>query len=373
MPGRPHEGDGRILRRRQHVAHGVDGRPRRRPGHVVRLGAGAGVGVEPHGMAGRVADGRDVGVVVHERQDRVVGRRRLDQRVPRLRPRAGDAAQRLGPFGTLGMSRRREVVGEDVAAEQNHAGSLGARACRQARSASCRRNSRTCRASARSALGRHGERFADGHHDAREGLGDLRAVPAAECPVPGGFGVERHDRLPGGLRQPHHPGLHHPGRAARAVHGEGGGRLTRRPHELPQGARAAARARTSRRAVAEARDDARNPLAVEVLADDHDHAALAPEPHARQDAAVPGGQDEGRAAAGAGGQAFGADHLDAPGRAERAQQRRAQPRDERHLGPLAPRAAPGRRGRIIGGGGGAGHMPSYCGPSPPSGATHVMT
>ena len=47
------------------------------------------------------------------------------------------------------------------------------------------------------------------------------------------------------------------------------------------------RRRPARRPVAEALDDARDPLAVEVLARHHDDAAIAEEQHARQDAAVP--------------------------------------------------------------------------------------
>ena len=60
--------------------------------------------------------------------------------------------------------------------------------------------------------------------------------------------------------------------------------LHQRPH-------AAARRRPARGAVAEPLDDARNPLAVEILAGDDDDAAVAPVEGRRQDPPVPERED----------------------------------------------------------------------------------
>src|SRR5256885_1682443 len=51
-------------------------------------------------------------------------------------------------------------------------------------------------------VGRYNERLADGERDGREGLRDLRAVPALQRPVTAGFEVERQHRIAGGLGEP---------------------------------------------------------------------------------------------------------------------------------------------------------------------------
>ena len=82
--------------------------------------------------------------------------------------------------------------------------------------------------------------------------------------------------MPGSAGQPHGARLRDPRRTARTVDGESdrtpGGEVTA---QLDERTCAAARRRSSRHAVTESRDDARDPLAVEVLADDDDDAAVA--------------------------------------------------------------------------------------------------
>ena len=127
----------------------------------------------------------------------------------------------------------------------------------------------------------------DRHHHPAERLGDLRAVPAAHRPGPIGLGVDADHRMAGRPGQPRHAGLHHLARPARPVDRERHRRL-RAPcapaHAGPARRRAARRPAGG--AEAEATDDPRDPFAVEVLAGDDDDAAVAPVPHAVQDAAV---------------------------------------------------------------------------------------
>jgi hypothetical protein len=61
--------------------------------------------------------------------------------------------------------------------------------------------------------------------------------------------------------------------------------------QLHESTRTTARRRSTRAAIAEAADDARDPLAVEVLARDDDDAAVAPEERGGQDATVPERED----------------------------------------------------------------------------------
>src|SRR5688500_13936073 len=100
--------------------------------------------------------------------------------------------------------------------------------------------------------------------------------------------MKRQDRIAGALRQPHGPWLRDARRASGAVEGEA--RRTAALHlarHLQQRLHAPARRRPARRSVAEALDDARDPLAVEVLAGDDDDAAAAEVEGGGQDAAVP--------------------------------------------------------------------------------------
>ena len=73
------------------------------------------------------------------------------------------------------------------------------------------------------------------------------------------------------------------------------GEIAAHLHQRP---RAAARRRSAGGRVAKAVDDPRNPLAVEVLARDHDDAAVAEVVEAGEDAAVPEGEDRLAAATG---------------------------------------------------------------------------
>src|SRR5688572_6276234 len=88
--------------------------------------------------------------------------------------------------------------------------------------------------------------------------------------------------------QPHRARLRDPGGPPRPIEREPG----RLPHfhvlyQLQHRLDAAARRRTARGAVAEALDDTRDPLAVEVLAGDDDDAAAAEVERGGQDAPVP--------------------------------------------------------------------------------------
>ena len=125
--------------------------------------------------------------------------------------------------------------------------------------------------------------------------------------------------MAGRAREQHRAGLRDPRRAARTVDRERG-RTARRQlaPQLHQRARAAARRRSARGAVAEAPDDAGDPLAVEILAGDDDDAAVAPEERGGQDAAVP--EREDRLPAGRDDRFVVREAVDAPpiGRTERA-------------------------------------------------------
>ena len=144
--------------------------------------------------------------------------------------------------------------------------------------------------------------------------------------------------------------------------------------------RPAARRRSARRAVAEALDDPRDPLAVEVLAGDDDDAAAAEVEGGRQNAAVPERHDRLPAR--------GADRvemlqaLDAPAQrvAERVDQRvaerRRSPRPATRLQRDARQSSATsthRRSRELITLALHCYMPLYCGPPPPSGGTQVIT
>ena len=110
--------------------------------------------------------------------------------------------------------------------------------------------------------------------------------------------VKRQDRVPGRAGQPDRARLRDARRPARTVH-VNASRTARRPDraQLHERAAPAARRRSARRPVAEPRNDPRDPLAVEVLAGDHDDAAVAEVVERREDPPVPERHD--RLAAGA--------------------------------------------------------------------------
>ena len=131
-------------------------------------------------------------------------------------------------------------------------------------------------------------------------------------------------------------------RTAGAVEREGRGFPRREiAAQLDQRARAAARRRPTRGAVAEAPDDARDPLAVEVLAGDDDDAAIFPEEGCRQDPAVPEGED-GRLAGGDDGLVV-LEAVDAPAirRTKQANEGRRRCRNQRSVAKL-----PGRQSQL---------------------------
>ncbi len=110
--------------------------------------------------------------------------------------------------------------------------------------------------------------------DGRERFGDLRAVPALHAPVPIRLEMERQHRIAGRLGEPERTWLGDPGRPARSIHGEPGRFAGRHVAlQLQEGLRSATRGRSAGRSIAKPPDDARNPLAVEVLARDDDDAA----------------------------------------------------------------------------------------------------
>ena len=213
-------------------------------------------------------------------------------------------------------------------------------------------------------VGRNVDRLPHGQPHGAERLRHLRAVPAAGGPARRGLEVEWQQRVARGHGQPHRARLRHPCRAAGTVERE-----ARRParlhvaHELQQRALAAARRRSPGRAVAEALDDPRDPLAVEVLAGDDDDPAAPEEESGGEDPPVP--ERHHRLVAGG---ADGVEMVQARGAppqgvAERGDRRVAEAGNRRRL-----EALPAGRSPVA-----AHHMPVYCGPPPPSGGTHVIT
>ncbi len=143
-------------------------------------------------------------------------------------------------------------------------------------------------------LGRIGNvnRRANRNGNGAERLRDLRPIPAVHHPETIRFDMKRQDRLAGGAGKEHGTGLGDTGRTARAVDRERGGLPVRQvAPQLDQRARAAARGRSARGAIAEPPDDAGNPLTVEVLAGDDDTAAILPEERGRQNTPVPESED----------------------------------------------------------------------------------
>src|ERR1019366_8037696 len=100
----------------------------------------------------------------------------------------------------------------------------------------------------------------------------------------------------GGAAEPgklHHTGFGHESWAARSIRSDGGLQaLAQSPDHFHQDAGSSAAAGTARRRVTVPMNDARYELAVEILADHHHHAPLAPIPDGGKDFAVPEGNDE---------------------------------------------------------------------------------
>src|SRR5438270_2126900 len=188
---------------------------------------------------------------------------------------------------------------------------------------------------------RNVERLADRDRDRRERLRNLRAIPAVHRPAAIGFDMERHHRIAGRLRQPYRAGLCDARGAARSVHGERSGPAGRHvARQLQQRPACAARGRPARRPVAEALDDARNPLAVEVLARDHDNAAPPEIVRRGKDAAVPERHDRLTAAPDDAVVVIDAVALPAKRRSEQRNQPVADDRDQLRLNPFQSRRAP---------------------------------
>jgi hypothetical protein len=133
-----------------------------------------------------------------------------------------------------------------------------------------------------------------GDGDAREGFGDEEAVPGAELPGAVGMNVAGIDRGVDELGELCDAGLCHRRRASGAVCGDGTvvagevGAL-----EVAQAGSAVAGAGTSDGEKAHVVCGAGDQFAVEALADEEGHAAIAKEPDAGEEAAVPEGVDGG--------------------------------------------------------------------------------
>ena len=114
-----------------------------------------------------------------------------------------------------------------------------------------------------------------------------------------GFEVKRQNRIAGRFGQPHRTRLGDARRAARPVEREPGGAAGAHvARQLPQRLARPVRGRSARGTVAESFDDPGNPLAVEVLAGDHDDAAASEIVGRRQNASVPERHDRTAAARG---------------------------------------------------------------------------
>ena len=169
----------------------------------------------------------------------------------------------------------------------------------RARAAAARAAAAPCSIAAASASAGTSNGSPIDERDGRERLGNLRAVPAAAASSGGWL---RDETAAPDCRSPS-PATPRP--AARRAPARAGRRRVN-PAGLPaamsrvscsSALRAAARRRSARRAVAEALDDAGNPLAVEVLAGDDDDAAAAEVVGGRQNAPVPERHDRLAAAA----------------------------------------------------------------------------
>src|SRR5918994_2632696 len=178
--------------------------------------------------------------------------------------------------------------------------------------------------------------------------------------------MERQDRVPRDLGKPDRAGLRHAGRAPRSVN-----RKTYRVTILHEalGAQRCARGipgrRSARGHVPEAVDDPGHPFAVEVVAGDDNDAAPAEVVEGGKDPAVPERHHGEPSRCEDAVEVLEAADLPTPGTADDIDHRVSDSRNRRGLESLAARRAPPRLGRA--------HSPSYCGPPPPSGGTHVIT
>jgi hypothetical protein len=172
-------------------------------------------------------------------------------------------------------------------------------------------------------------------------------------------------------------------------------------HELQQRLPGPARRRPARRAIAEPGDDARDPFTIEVLARDDDNPAPFEVDRARQDSAVPEGVNR-MADRLRGVKMFEPGNPVPVSRAQRREEWIAESGDQGELRSLAPRGSPRRRFHLscqfpVDSSKGSQpvneadfllnwelttdnwkltcllHIPSYCGPPPPSGGTQVIT
>ena len=122
-------------------------------------------------------------------------------------------------------------------------------------------------------LARHPDRLAENHLTAREGQGDLKAVPALGLDLPGGVPRGGDDWEAGDLRQRHDAFLYHVARSARSIRRDGQIIAALRPAgEFQQGLRAAPAGGAAHRMHAETLEDAGQETAVFAGAHHRGHA-----------------------------------------------------------------------------------------------------
>ena len=155
-----------------------------------------------------------------------------------------------------------------------------------------------------------------------------------------GFGVKRHQRIAGRLRQPHRAWLRDLRGTAGPIERERHALRLHVADQLQQRLRPAARRRSARRAVAELRDDPRDPLAIVVLARDDDDAAALKVDRGGKDPAMPERMNGMQPASADRVDVLGAADLPLPGRTERAKHRIPERRNRGDLRSLAARGLP---------------------------------
>ena len=111
---------GGLVRSAHHPLDGVDGGAGGEQRDLVRFRRRVGVGIDLRGLAGGFRHPPDVFAIVHAGELLDRRRARCDDLGPLLTPRGGHRVHDLGPLGTLGMARRRLVLGESIGMNQDH-------------------------------------------------------------------------------------------------------------------------------------------------------------------------------------------------------------------------------------------------------------